>query len=237
MINVDDERARAVKKDQLHRSMQEAIDSGEYNLPRREGSIHVTPIPGVWATNMTRIRNVDATDPVQLTQAEIDGRQQAFEYARFLRDKVPGYERAELTHLSHQIGVRESRRICGEYCLTKGDVLSAHKFEDAIASCGAPIEDHHAGGDTLWQYLPDGEVYNIPYRCLLPQKAEGLLVVGRCLSADHDAHASVRSMGQCMGMGQAAGLAAALALESGVMPGEVSIPQLQQRLRDIGAML
>jgi succinate dehydrogenase/fumarate reductase flavoprotein subunit len=237
LINVDDERARKVKKDGLHHLIQEAIASGTYRLPRREGSVHVTPLAGVWATNMTRVREVDATDPVQLTQAEIEGRQQAFEYARFLRDKVPGYEHAELTHLSHQIGVRESRRIYGEYRLTKDDVLSARKFDDAIARCGAPIEDHHAGGDTYWQYLPEGETYDIPYRCLVPKNVEGMLVVGRCLSADHDAHASVRSMGQCMGMGQAAGLAAAVSVGRKMMPSAVPVPQLQDRLRQIGAIL
>ncbi|MCA9895742.1 MAG: FAD-dependent oxidoreductase, partial [Anaerolineae bacterium] len=111
------------------------------------------------------------------------------------------------------------------------------KFEDAIAQCGAPIEDHHSGSDTKWQYLPDGATYDIPFRALLPQKVDGLLVVGRCLSADHDAHASVRSMGQCMAMGQAAGTAAALGLETQSLPREVNISDLQTRLRDLGAVL
>ena len=85
--------------------------------------------------------------------------------------------------------------------------------------------------------MPEGETYDIPYRCLVPKNADGLLVVGRCLSADHDAHASVRSMGQCMGMGQAAGLAAALSAERKIMPSAVPIPLLQDRLRQIGAIL
>ncbi len=237
LINVDMKRAQAVKKSELHARMQTAIESGDYDLPRREGSVHITPMRGVMATNMTRVGDVDATDPEALTEAEIDGRRQAFEYARFLKDCVPGYEDSELTHLSHQIGVRESRRILGEYRLTRADVLEARKFDDAIAQCGAPIEEHHAGGDTRWEYLPDGETYDIPYRCLLPQQVDGLLVVGRCLSADHDAHASVRSMGQCMAMGQAAGVAAQLALSSNVMPRAVDLPQLQQTLRQVGAVL
>lgn len=237
LINVDVERAQQVKKDQLHALMQAAIESGDYDLPRREGSVHITPFEGVMATNMTRIGEIDATDPEQLSAAEIEGRRQAEEYARFLIDRVPGYEQASMARLSHQIGIRESRRIFGEYRLRRDDVLNARKFDDAIAQCGAPIEDHHAGSDTKWQYLPDGETYDIPYRCLVPQKTEGLLVVGRCLSADHDAHASVRSMGQCMAMGQAAGVAAKLALEKKQMPREVDMPTLQARLRDIGAVL
>ena len=237
LINVDMERANQVKKNDLHDRMQHAIDSGQYDLPRREGSIHITPLQGVMVTNMTRVGNVDATDAEQLTAAEIEGRKQANEYARFLIDCVPGYERAEMTSLSHQIGVRESRRIYGDYRLTKADVLNARKFDDAIAQCGAPIEDHHAGSDTTWQYLPDGATYDIPYRVLLPQDVDGLLVVGRCLSAEHDAHASVRSMGQCMAMGQAAGFAAGLSLANKSMPREVAVRQLQDKLRDAGAVL
>lgn len=237
MINVDDARARQVKKAQLHELMAKAVESGKYDLPRKEGSVHITPLPGVMATNMTRVGDVDATDTEQLTEAEVEGRRQALEYARFLRDMVPGYENAQLIDFSTQIGVRESRRIYGEYRLTREDVLNARKFEDAIAQCGAPIEEHHAGSDTRWEYLPEGETYDIPYRCLLPKGAEGLLVAGRCLSADHDAHASVRSMGQCMAMGQAAGTAASLALAQRCDPREVFIPRLQERLRKAGAVL
>jgi hypothetical protein len=123
------------------------------------------------------------------------------------------------------------------YRLTRSDVLGARKFEDAIAQCGAPIEDHHAGSDTAWKYLPEGETYDIPYRCLLPQAVEGLIIAGRCLSADHDAHASVRSMGQCMAMGQAAAVAARLAVQNQVIPTDISISDLQTHLRKIGAVL
>jgi hypothetical protein len=188
------------------------------------------------ATNMTRVIQVDATDPDQLTAAEIEGRRQAFEYARFLRQRIPGYENSAIGALSTQIGIRESRRIFGDYRLTRQDVLAARKFDDALAQCGAPIEDHHAGQDTLWQYLPEGETYHIPYRCLLPQNVEGLLVAGRCLSADHDAHASVRSMGQCMAMGQGAGTAAVLATRQKSPPRSVNIGALQKNLRDLGAL-
>jgi hypothetical protein len=189
------------------------------------------------ATNMTRVVNIDPTNIEQLSWAEIEGRRQALEYFRFLKERIPGYENAHLAGLSVQIGVRESRRIYGQYRLTREDVLAARKFDDAIAQCGAPIEEHHSGADTRWEYLPEGETYHIPYRCLLPLHCDGLLVAGRCLSADHDAHASVRSMGQCMAMGQAAGIAAAWAIHHHTTPSEVSIPSLQNRLRQIGAIL
>jgi hypothetical protein len=217
--------------------MQAAIDRGTYDLPRREGSVHITPLPGMMATNMTRVTGLDPTQGEQLSQAEFEGRKQAFEYARFLREQVPGYEKSFISNLSVQIGIRESRRIYGDYRLTRQDVLSARKFSDAIAQCGAPIEDHHVGGDTRWEYLPEGETYQIPYRCLLPQRVESLLVAGRCLSADHDAHASVRSMGQCMAMGQAAGVAAVLSIEDKNVPREITVSKLQTKLVELGALI
>jgi hypothetical protein len=167
----------------------------------------------------------------------MEGRRQALEYTRFLIDRVPGYENAALGGLSTQIGVRESRRIFGEYRLRRADVLAARKFDDAIAQCGAPIEEHHAGQDTRWEYLRDGETYQIPYRTLLPLNVENLLVAGRCLSADHDAHASVRSMGQCMAVGQAAGAAAVLATQTGSLPRSADVPKLQDSLRALGAII
>lgn len=233
MINVNDERASQVTKTELHKKM---ADANGYNLPRKEGSIHITTLPGVMATNMTRVTGVDPNDIFQLSLAEIEGRRQALEYARFMIEQIPGYEGAALGGLSTQIGVRESRRIFGEYRLTRTDVLNARKFEDGIAQCGAPIEEHHAGGDTRWEYLPEGETYQIPYRTLLPQRVDRLLVAGRCLSADHDAHASVRSMGQCMSMGQAAGTAAWLSITHRLTPKTIQISLIQAKLRDLGAI-
>lgn len=234
--NVDEERALKVKRADLVRMMKEANLSGEYRLPREEGSVHRTPLRGVVATNMTRVAYVDGTDPVELTKAEVEGRKQAMEYVRFLRERIPGYEQAYLINFSTQIGIRETRRVYGDYRLTREDVLSARHFPDAIAQCGAPIEDHHPGSDTRWEYLPTGATYDIPLRSLIPQTVANVLMAGRCLSATHDAHASVRSMGQCMAMGQAAGTAAALALQVDNSVRGVSVPHLQQQLRSAGAL-
>lgn len=233
---VDEDRARAIKHADLVARMKAANLSGEYRLPREEGSIHRTPIAGVVVTNMTRVAYVDALDPAILTQAEVEGRKQSLEYTRFLRDQIPGYERAYLLNFSTQIGIRETRRLHGRARLTRADVLAARKFPDAIAQCGAPIEDHHAGSATRWEYVPDGGTYDIPYGALLPQRITNLIAAGRCLSADHDAHASVRSMGQCMALGQAAGTAAALAAQHGTALADVPIAQLQDRLRADGAL-
>ena len=233
--SVNMEEALKVKRADLEREMKEANISGDYRLPREEGSVHRTTIAGVVATNLTRVANVDALDPQALTKAEIEGRKQALEYTRFLRERIPGYENAFLMNFSTQIGVRETRRIYGEYRLTRDDVLSARKFEDAIAQCGAPIEDHTAGSSTRWEYVPNSDTYDIPFRALVPQTVINVVAAGRCLSADHDAHASVRSMAQCMAMGQAAGTAAALASRQDSLIRSVTATQLQAQLKADGA--
>ena len=245
MVNVDIAARKSISTAEMHALMGEAADSGQYDLPRREGSDHITPVEGMIATVMTRLPSVErqdgklvnATDPELLAQAEMRGRRQAYEYARFLHDKVPGYENASLVALSSQIGVRETRRVYGDYRLTREDVLGARRFDDEVGLCGAPIEDHHPGADTKWQYLPDGEVVGIPYRTLVVRDSSNTLVAGRCFSATHDAHASVRSMAQTMSMGQAAGSAAALAAADGSEPREVDLAALRGRLRGLGAVL
>ncbi|HST16426.1 MAG TPA: FAD-dependent oxidoreductase [Gaiellaceae bacterium] len=231
VANVDVARAEAVPKQELWALMREARDSGRYALTRVEGSVHRTPHEGVMMALMTRVRKVDATDADQLSAAEREGRRQAGEYFRFLRECVPGYERAALVSTSPAIGVRESRRIVGEHVLSADEILSAAQFDDQIARCGAPIEEHHAGDDTRWVYLEEGATYGVPYRSLQPQRLENVLVAGRCFSATHEAHASARSMATCMAMGQAAGTAAATAAE----PKRLDPAVLRARLRADGA--
>jgi glycine/D-amino acid oxidase-like deaminating enzyme len=237
VANVDVARASAVPKAELWALMREAAASGEYRLPRLEGSWHRTPHRGVVMVHMTRIPMVDATDPVALTRAEVEGRRQVREYHRFLRDRVPGFEEAVVVATSPAIGVRESRRIIGDVRLTREDVLAGRRFEDEIALCGAPIEEHGATDDTTWAYVADGGVYGIPFGTLLPAGLEGLVVAGRCFSATHDAHASARSMATCMAMGQAAGTAAALAASRGLSPRAIAPAELRARLLDDGALL
>lgn len=245
LCNVDIARRKSITKKEFHSLMAEASESGLYHLPRKEGSDHITPVDHMTATIMTRLPSfykkgetvVNATDPELLSQAEIEGRKQAIEYIRFLRDKVPGYEKAQLSTFGMQIGVRETRRVYGEYRLTREDVLSARQFETQIGLCGAPIEDHHGGADTAWAYLPDGQCVGIPWETLIPRGSQNLLLAGRCFSSTHDAHASVRSMAQCMAMGEAVGVAAEMMVRTRKGPMEVSVQELRQKLRTQGVIL
>ncbi len=245
MVNVDIAKRKAITKEQFHQLMATAAESGNYNLPRKEGSDHITPVDGMIATIMTRLKSyetvdgktINATNPEFLSSAEIRGRLQALEYIRFLKDYVPGYEKAELSTFGVQIGIRETRRIYGEYRLNETDVLGAVQFEDQVGLCGAPMEDHHDGADTQWQYLPEGRTVGIPYRTLIPKNTSNILVAGRCFSANHVAHSSIRSMGQCMVMGEAAGIAAAICAKENIEPVTLDAQRLRQLLFQNGAII
>jgi hypothetical protein len=154
---------------------------------------------------------------------------------------VPGYEEAKIIGLSHHIGVRETRRVYGQYRLTREDCMGRKTSDDDVFLCGAPLEDHRKGGEgeqeTVWEYIPEGGVYGVPYQPLVPEGSENSWVAGRCFSATHDAHASCRSMAQTMSMGQAAGLAASLSLETDRSSGDVDVQLLRERLVQLGAIL
>jgi hypothetical protein len=240
MAGVNGAKASAISKSELHRLMREAIEEGRYPLPRHQGGYHAIPgMPGVVAVNMTRIRQAVGTDAVDLTRAEIEGRQQVALYADFMRQCVPGFEDAFVVSMATQVGVRETRRIVGEYMLTEDDVLGSSKFADAIGRNAWPVELHDPGhsGEVYWERLPDGETHDIPYRCLVPKSVDGLLVAGRCASTTHIAQASTRVTGPCMVMGQAAGTAAAIAVRDHITPREVNASLLRHALQAEGANL
>jgi hypothetical protein len=156
----------------------------------------------------------------------------------FFRRYVPGFEQAYVAQSGVQIGVRETRRIVGEYRLTAEDVLTARKFPDVVARGAYPIDIHDPRGiGTRLERLPLGEAYDIPLGCLLPQRADRLLVAGRCISGTHEAHSSYRVMPIAMATGQAAGVCAALAACGGRAPRDVPPPDVQRELRRQGADL
>jgi hypothetical protein len=158
--------------------------------------------------------------------------------AAFLRRYVPGFENAYVIQSGINIGVRETRRIIGDYQLTAADVLEARKFDDVIARGSYPIDIHNpTGTGTILKHLPLGEAYDIPLRCLLPQQVEQLLVAGRCISGSHEAMSSYRVMPIAMATGQAAGVCAALAARAGKTPRDIPASDVQEELRRQGANL
>jgi hypothetical protein len=153
------------------------------------------------------------------------------ELVAFFQRDVPGFEHCRLAATATQIGIRESRRIVGAYTLTRDDVLEARTFDDAIARSAYPIDIHNpAGSGTTTFRLPPGASYEIPYRCLIPAKVDGLLVAGRCISTTHEALASTRLTPTVMTLGQGAGTAAALAVAAGVRPRDLDTRALRERL-------
>lgn len=225
----------------LMERMADAVDSGSHALPRKAGSIHAMNTGGCISTVAARVAGFSALDATDLTRAEREGRRQAFVYEEFLRDRVPGFACSNIIGLSSGIGVRESRRVHGLYRLTREDCLGRATFEDKVLLCGAPIEDHRQSADgeeeTHWAYVPNGGVYEVPYRTLLPWNSTNVLVCGRCFSATHDAHASCRSMAQTMAMGHAAGVAAAISIQQRTTLPEVPVSMLQDELRRQGSVL
>lgn len=189
--------------------------------------------PGEVAFNCPRISdNIDGTNPVHLSDAQRKGRKAIQRYVAFCRRYLPGFANAYLVLSAPMVGVRESRRILGEYYLTTEDVLSGKKFEDAIARSNYPIDIHRNPGEEGGGLikLPQGSFYEIPYRCLVPQKVENLLIAGRCLSASFEAQGSVRIQSNCRAMGEAAGLAAALSIQANITPRKLDGKKLRKEL-------
>ena len=223
--------------------------SREFTFPRRGAVVRPQKRPYEWRVNVTQLKNADGsatdgTDALSLSRGEIEGRRQIVDYLKFLREKVPGFEKAYALDIASQLGIRETRRLVGEYMLTAEDVLQCRDFDDSIGVNGWPLEKHVAG-DVVWEWppIPGSRGYNqLPYRMLLPRRStangvNNLLVAGRCASMTHDGQSAARVTGSCFVMGQAAGTAAALALRSGTSLHDLESRQLQARLAEQGAFL
>ena len=199
--------------------------------------------------NFSHVFDVDATDARQLSNAMIDGRKLIRHLTDFMRKYLPGCENAYLATSGVQIGVRETRRIVGDYVLTLDDYLARRSFEDEIARNAYYIDIHlskkewerNLGQEIDWdakihQYAP-GESHGIPYRCLIPRGVANLLVAGRSISTDRAVQGSTRVMPNCLAMGEAAGCAAALAAADGGGVRSVDAGALRNRLKSHGAFL
>lgn len=189
----------------------------------------------IWV-NMVRVSGTDSTDPASYTRCELTAHKQIKVINEYLRRFVPGFEHAHMEIVSPFTGIRESRVIVGKYVLTAEDIVSMKKFDDAVVVAGYPVDIHHSkGGDCTMIFTDDA--YDIPYRVLVPEKVEALLVAGRCSSMNHEAMAGTRVMSTCMALGEAAGTAARVALEDGVLPSSVNVAKLRAELLDNGVYL
>ncbi len=182
--------------------------------------------------NGTNALGVDGTSAPSLTQAEIETRRQVEALVNFLRKYAPGFENCYLDRTAAQVGIRETRRIVGDYTLTREDVLGARHFPDGVVPACNSLDVHDVAGRRFQlEFLQPGTHYEIPFRCFLPAGLEGLLVAGRCISADHAALGSVRVMVVCMPMGEACGLAAALSVKNKCRPRDIPVAELRAALR------
>ncbi|HET8725869.1 MAG TPA: FAD-dependent oxidoreductase, partial [Alphaproteobacteria bacterium] len=218
--------------------IRKATDSGELDLPREDILFFATPHEREVSVNSTRVTGVLGTNVWDLTEAEWRSRHQMGQIATFLRRHVPGFEQAYVAQSGVAIGVREARRIVGDYQMTATDVLEARKFDDAIARGSYPVDIHNPQGrGTVLKRLPPGEWYEIPLRCLMPRGLDRLLVAGRCISGTHEAHSSYRVTPTAMATGQAAGVCAAFAARSRKPPREIAAAAVRSALVGQGASL
>jgi hypothetical protein len=213
-------------------------DAGLITNPRENVLWFDTPHPDQLHFNTTRLLRFLGTDRDDITAAEIEGQRQVKEMVGWLTAVVPGFERAWLLMTGTQVGVRETRRIVGEHVITEEELVNLTKFPDAIALSAYPVDIHNpAGAGTIMKEVPFGEYYTIPYRAMVPLQIEGLLVAGRPISSTHEAHSATRIQPVAAATGQAAGVAAILALREDVSFREINTDSLRESLRAQGAMV
>jgi len=233
-------------KDQRIR-VADAIRDGVLTIPD-------TSLPGMWRVgqslgggNIGHVFGVDGTDDESVTEALVWGRRLILEYERYYKEYLTGFEEMELAATGSLLGIRETRRIVGDYTLTLDDYRRRAVFADEIGRYNYGVDIHPpAPGAGLPPevatildelHLGRGESYGIPYRVLIPKDTDNVLVAGRCVSTDRYVNGSIRVMPGCFITGQAAGLAASLAVEERVGTRGVPVGELQARLRAMGGYL
>ena len=219
----------------------------EFNKAKKEGIISTeredvllfeTANEGEVIVNTTRVIRLNPVDPWDLSKAECEGRKQALELMNFFKSSCAGFKNAVLLSTGAQIGVRESRRVMGDYLLEAEDLLSSKKFDDTVALGGYPIDIHNpTGAQTTTTHLKPGQFYYIPLRSLIVKGLDNLMVCGRCLSATHEASAAIRVTPIAMATGQAAGAAAGLSASTDVSVREIEYKKIKTALEGIGATL
>jgi hypothetical protein len=202
---------------------------------------HFYTVPGKpdWAAfNAPRIIQYDPADAASLTEAYADGRAQIVEYWRFFRDNVPGFAKCYIAQVAPVMGVRECRRIRGDFVLREAHVRNLSRFEDAVCLCNCPIDIHsnRDASSEVW-HIPADAWYEIPYRAMLPVHTGNLIVAGRCISTDFSAHSSYRIMPCCQALGEAAAYACETAFSQNRQLPDVDGVLLNRRLVQDGVLL
>ena len=235
---VDEDVARAHRMPDVRSAMAEAVERGDYDLPKVDGIFLLLSGKGKAWINFTDVP-VDATDPEARTWGEIDGRRQAEAYMEFFRNELPGFEDAYIDSLAPRLGIRETRKVVGEYVLEHEDFLENARFSDAVAHCGWAREVHDPETRASdWEWLPEGGHYDVPFRSLVVRDLENALVAGRCASASHEVQASMRVIGTAFAMGEAAGVAASMATRGDDKAlRDVDVGRIQSDLRRRDAFL
>ena len=237
MSNVDIEQYQA-DRPMLQEAYKQAKAEGKLENPREDILAFVGVGEGILHFNTTRVVRHDPTDPIAVSKAEMLARRQILEMETFLKAHSKAFANSTVVSVCQDIGVRESRKLRGVYVLTQEDLKGLCRFEDSVALGNYDIDIHNpAGSGTSHYFFGKGEYYTIPYRSLLPKEYTNLLVAGRCISATHEAQASIRIMPICACLGQAAGVAAAVAFHTGTNAHEVDVSAVQDKLRALGARL
>ena len=229
----------------FYKEVDEARKNGEFPLPQEMVFFIAMPTPGQVVVNTTHVGGVSGTDSTDLTKAEIECRRQVMALMTFFRTYVPGFENSYLIQTAPQIGVRETRRIVGEHVFSVADVSQGRKYPDAVLRSAYAVDIHSPVGrgyvradDGKPGIGPArGDWYEVPYRSLVPLEVEQLLVAGRCISSTHEGQAAMRIMPNCMALGQAAGVAAALCVEQQVSPRQLDAALLRSALLGQGAII
>ena len=211
MAGVDQERYAQVTQKEKEELAAKGIAQGCLYV----NELLARPLPsGVLYSNMSRVK-VNPLDSFGWSRAEMEGREQIRKISRFFIENVPGFEHAYMVSSGEFTGLRDSRRIMGQYKLTNEDVLEGRPFEDAVAQSSYPIDIHDTDGISSRVMKPRNGVFYVPYRCQITHEVSNLILAGRCISAAYEAHACIRVMITCMRLGEAAGLAAAESLDRG----------------------
>lgn len=209
--------------------IKEAKEKGDFPIPREKVAIYES-VDGTFRVNMSRLNDFDCCDPEQITAAEIEGRKQAQIIFRFLKNHVPGCENIRLLSTAPCIGVRETRRIIGDFVLKAEEMKNSIRHPDDIFLSGNRF-DMHVGSSVIYESTKSEEPYGVPYRVLLPRKVSNLLCAGRCISGDRGCLSAIRVMPPCFAMGHAAGIAAAMCSKNSLRPDQVDVQELRRILK------